>query len=64
MLYSIGDLFYVCLLRFAITIGSVGEYESTQDKIKNGFIYKVSIALSRTNFPENSVQLLGQEVSD
>ncbi|KAL4238374.1 Regulator of microtubule dynamics protein [Mactra antiquata] len=28
---------------FAIAIGSIGEYESTQDKIKNGFIYKEHI---------------------
>ncbi|XP_045161395.1 regulator of microtubule dynamics protein 2-like [Mercenaria mercenaria] len=28
---------------FAITIGSIGEYEGTQEKIKNGFIYKEHI---------------------
>lgn len=29
--------------RFAITLGSIGDYESTQEKIKNGYVFKVNL---------------------
>lgn len=31
--------------RFAITLGSIGDYESTQEKIKNGYVFKVNLKL-------------------
>lgn len=33
--------------RFAITLGSIGDYESTQEKIKNGYIFKVNLKLAK-----------------
>lgn len=39
-------LFSILKNRFAITLGSIGDYESTQEKIKNGYIFKVNLKLA------------------
>lgn len=47
---------------FAITIGSIGEYEGTQEKIKNGFTYKEHIekAISLNSRDPSNHYLLGR----